>query len=561
MRNSMSALEVMETMNTSYNAMIDEFKEVQNIKEPLLQGLDKLEKWDAIFNDSTNNIEEKYTERLNDIKSSLDNNMSKLNASVLYLNTKNILPNTGVDITNELQMILNSVEENATLIFEKGEYILENEPTITKPINILGNGVVLKNNTTKATLKIKDTNNVTISGITFDGLWDGNASILPRWNNDGLYITSSTNIHIDNCIFKNYTDSGLRVSNSENENETNRITKNITVTNCYFDNIVQISTTFGGVENYIFNGNILCNIKSQLKFASNINPCKNVIITNNIFSNFNNLVQSGGAVIKLENVVNVNISNNVFENMFSTIDSNVMGAIRCSNTFNNVAIKNNQFLDISDVAILLDSGKSNLIEINDNTFKNCKRFIESKSNIIELIDVSNNTFDTSSTSAFYLRNVDSVDKLVFKGNKCFNLSSTENNFYINSTNTFIFKNNSLINSGKGIMLYGVKQSQIINNDLLNTHLLLYSSATSNSQIKDDYKNRTVYMINNNINYDSPTTSTGFMDINQVNLYAYNNSIVNVNNCFKVTNNEGFKIDGNNNYQVGASYNTTFPVNQ
>ena len=68
-----SALEIMKDMCDSFNEMTKEYQEVQAIKEPLENGLYKLNEWDKIFKDTSNKIEENYTDRLNEVSSQLDN--------------------------------------------------------------------------------------------------------------------------------------------------------------------------------------------------------------------------------------------------------------------------------------------------------------------------------------------------------------------------------------------------------------------------------------------------------------------------------------------------------
>ena len=52
----MSALEIMKDMSDEFDRMSNEFEEVQLIKEPLQEGLLKLDNWDKIFSDTSGKI-------------------------------------------------------------------------------------------------------------------------------------------------------------------------------------------------------------------------------------------------------------------------------------------------------------------------------------------------------------------------------------------------------------------------------------------------------------------------------------------------------------------------
>lgn len=71
-KKSMSALEIMKDMSDEFDRMTNEFEEVQLIKEPLQEGLLKLDNWDKIFSDTSGKIEEKYSSRLNEVNSQLE---------------------------------------------------------------------------------------------------------------------------------------------------------------------------------------------------------------------------------------------------------------------------------------------------------------------------------------------------------------------------------------------------------------------------------------------------------------------------------------------------------
>ena len=208
MRKSMSALEVLETMNSSYNAMIDEFKEVQNIKEPLLQGLDKLEKWDTIFKDSTNNIEGKYTERLNNIQSSLDNIEKK---AITYLDVID-----GNDITKQIKDCIKN-SSIKTVYIPNGTYYLS-EPINIECCKIKGDGI----NSTHIILKTvdsgfiadKNSNRIEICDMSIygEGITPNSAINLKDTSHGKLY-----NLNIHNC------NNGVLVSSNVRSFEFNKL--------------------------------------------------------------------------------------------------------------------------------------------------------------------------------------------------------------------------------------------------------------------------------------------------------------------------------------------------
>lgn len=489
--------------------------------------------------------------------------INELSASLKDIVTVNIV-NNGVNVnieadqTSKLQTVFDALNHGDTILFPKGNYRIEGTVTINKNIKIIGYGSRIKHSTQSALFQIIGVEDVIIEGITLDGEWDGNSDSLPRWSHDGLYIVGCKNVRVLNCNIKNFSDSGLRISNSLTELSSIRENIDTIVNGCLFDNVLQISTTFGGCKRYIFTNNTLKNMKSQLKFGSDNISAENIIISNNIFDSFVGSVQLTGSAIVIENCNKVLIDGNIFDNLTS-ITGLTMGAIRLNTKYDNITISNNKILNVQDTVITCAEGNSSNVSIHSNNMVSAKRFLEVKSTSLECLRIYNNSFDTCTDFAFYLKNLTYLGKCIFKNNNCVNLFGGGSNFYINNTDKLIFDGNDFINSGKGITLYGVKESEITNNLFNNTSLVLF--CTPITSVGVGYTNRVVVLSNNILFYPVVTVNTGFFDFNQIHLYAFNNKSINATNVFKVTDKAGYTIFGEGNTQTGGTTNLIFPANQ
>ena len=104
----------------------DESTESTNEFSALTLGLSKLDEWDKYFKETSGAIEEKYTERLNGIDASLEDNAKKLNNK--SVDVKVDFGAKGDGITDDTQAIRNAVRSGAKeVFFPPGTYIINIE--------------------------------------------------------------------------------------------------------------------------------------------------------------------------------------------------------------------------------------------------------------------------------------------------------------------------------------------------------------------------------------------------------------------------------------------------
>lgn len=103
------------------------------------------------------------------------------------------------------------------------------------------------------------------------------------WWENGIYIGSSHNTHISENKFYDFGDSALTISTDPADTTDQIDSTNHLVSNNYFYNITQTSTTStkGGSSNYSFVGNTVEHIKGSIKFATRKAGASHLKITNN----------------------------------------------------------------------------------------------------------------------------------------------------------------------------------------------------------------------------------------------------------------------------------------
>lgn len=174
-KKSMSALEIMKDMSDEFDRMTNEFEEVQLIKEPLQEGLLKLDNWDKIFSDTSGKIEEKYTSRLNEVNSQLDTKVNKKTLKMYY----HINDFDGNNDSEKIENAISTMPIGATLVFDGGVSYTVKDIIINKPLIFQGNGCIFLNDSDFTTLHNPtiwiNASNVEIDNIKFSYVgWDDN---------------------------------------------------------------------------------------------------------------------------------------------------------------------------------------------------------------------------------------------------------------------------------------------------------------------------------------------------------------------------------------------------
>ncbi|WP_129690847.1 glycosyl hydrolase family 28-related protein [Gottfriedia acidiceleris] len=328
------------------------------------------------------------------------------------------------DDTMAIQKALNDLNSKKnTLIFPKGTYTVTSRLYIhdLHRINIIGENATIENKANKinSIIYIKRCKNVAIKGFKFIGLTKTIKSIVP--GDRGIQFHGGENIIISKNIFKNFGDGALQLGSDSSDDPSNTVhPKEIYVTENFFNNIVQTSTTPSGAENYHFTNNKINKLFGAIKFAQRKNNGTNLFISNNkLTSNGNNSI--GFEIAGYSNITITNNDLNGFEkgvyfhqnenenaNSYESKDLLVqnnsfkncaVGIHIYNNTFSNgdqlimkgISIINNKIVD-SDFAIAFQGYKLQNIKIDKN-----KIYHSIKSDIYYDVNQDNNTGPTSFT--------------------------------------------------------------------------------------------------------------------------------------------------------------------
>lgn len=190
--------------------------------------------------------------------------------------------------------------------------------------------------------------NITVRGLSFYGktkVYDvANYATTtgPVWNDQGLYFASGSNITVDHNRFYDIGNGAVRITTADNDPVTGVNSFNASVTNNWFQNIYQVTTTsntqtHGGTANFLFYNNNLKDLRGSIKFASRTAGATNVKASNNTIFN------SSRDGFEISSYVNVELSYNRMLN----ITNNAINAYtndRATPGFNwgdGIVIKNN----------------------------------------------------------------------------------------------------------------------------------------------------------------------------------------------------------------------------
>gem|GEM_PF-914287 len=155
---------------------------------------------------------------------------------------------------------------------------------------------------------------ILLQGFEFYGTTTFQNGPTPVWPDQGVYFGSCRNVIVNNNKFFNFGDAALRITTSEADPVTGVDSINSTVTNNYFNNIYQVTTTsndkiHGGSRSYIMEKNTFVNLRGSVKFATRTPGASDIHILNNVIN--------GGDHFGLEvnNYSNMEIRGNNFENI------------------------------------------------------------------------------------------------------------------------------------------------------------------------------------------------------------------------------------------------------
>jgi hypothetical protein len=158
--------------------------------------------------------------------------------------------------------------------------------------------------------------NITIRGFEFYGQTSFQDSKNPVWTDQGIYFGSCNNVKIDNNKFFNFGNAAIRVTTNEADPVKGVNSFNTVVTNNYFNNIYQISTTsndnvHGATANYLMQNNTIVNLRGSVKFASRTDGAKDIKILNNV-------INGGDRYgLEIDNYDDFEIRDNTIENIRS----------------------------------------------------------------------------------------------------------------------------------------------------------------------------------------------------------------------------------------------------
>ena len=252
--------------------------------------------------DDKNFLNKQMTSNFNVLQSQIDNLVNdniiyNVNDNIIYFNNVNELnvTSSGADITGPLQTLINNLPANKSnvVVIPSGTYKINGLNLISNlTLDISDNANIITDD--ESTFILKDLRNVTIKGGNFNG--SGYKGIFIA------HIIDCVNVKVDGIKCRRYK-SGITVTNS---NEC-RIINNT------FSDLVDISggigISFVGSNDCFAAYNKIDNVYQDCILV--YNNSKNIIITNNICSNWNKEIDQGRAGIQVYWSTDCIVSNNI----------------------------------------------------------------------------------------------------------------------------------------------------------------------------------------------------------------------------------------------------------
>lgn len=255
------------------------------------------------------------------------------------------IPDDGKPDNNSINHVLNMLQlslpegeklRNLTVFFPSGVYHLDKSiqlvnfdtvsfigrkatdtPSVLLKTELFGNSINrLVNDYRKAAiLDFRYGRNLTVEFLSLKGQTTSLYESHIWWDN-GIYIGSSYNTDISENKFYDFGDSALTITTDFDDTTGQINSKNHFVSNNYFYNITQTSTTStkGGSSNYSFVGNTVKHVKGSIKFATRKAGASHLKITNNKITSAG--VGSGIPInngFEIEGYTKVHISTNTLD--------------------------------------------------------------------------------------------------------------------------------------------------------------------------------------------------------------------------------------------------------
>lgn len=216
-------------------------KEYESLKKQILD-----ENSQITLNNKIDNTKVELSEKIDNTKTEIIDNVAKYNNVVNLGKLGAVSETVNYDKTNKIynmtdisNIIQSSIDSNYdTIIFPKGNYLIDNEITITKPLTLIGNGCNIYSSPSSSkvkrifTLKSSD---VSISNFNFYSELE--------------YTNKSVNHADANCITSNVMAISI-VGKDTNQN-------NVNVLNCYFNKLTY------GVSIWQSKNSLLSNLKAD----------------------------------------------------------------------------------------------------------------------------------------------------------------------------------------------------------------------------------------------------------------------------------------------------------
>lgn len=409
----------------------------------LTETLKTVSDWDRYFSETSGKIEEKYTLRLNEVQSSLDDMTYLINSTMTTLEIQKVLDNYR-NVT-----FLQGDYTVGGLYFKNNTIINFNDGVIFNTITNLG--------TRERILNFKDVENITLKGVAtikFHGSYTGE-------QRHGVSIEGSNNIKID--VIKCYGASGDSVSiDGVDEGLRNR---NISINRIYSFNAKRGGLVVVDVDNLYVNSLYVENETSMLRYTSGLHfepytphSIKNININTVDIKGSTNVI-SRGLIVNLQQLrevkdvsINISVLNiNNSEYPFEIVHLNTINTVKTNGLININNANIEKFIYGASIQNF-EKTKSPLLKINN--------LYMSKGNINNIIADS-----TAYINCIYNNLHDGVlgniiiDNFIFIGDdKTYTVVVAKNN-----TNAIT---DIVIGSIKNLGVMGIKEGDISNSPII-----------------------------------------------------------------------------------------------
>ncbi len=519
---------------------------------------------------------------------------------IIYVNSSIETSGTGESWINPVKTIqeaMNYVSNNGTILLAEGIYNSTNDYNliINQNINIIGetqNNVIINGLKANRIMSITQSNNVTITNITFI---NGNSTNGAAINNNGNLIISNCNF-INNTVSQSggaiYSQNNIELYNSNFTNNSARIggairtiNKELIINNCTFTNnsaLYNKTSGWGGalalrnITSIISNSSFYTNHASYVGGAIDveygnytIDNC--IFIKNNVYKLYG---QYGGAITIHSS--NSNITNSIFYNNSGSyggaIDIENSNLLVTNNTLiNNTAIyggainnlntiitykNNNMTKNYAQRGGAIYSYNSNNTIINTTFGSNQAQYGGAIYAQNKLLNIYNSTFQLNNAKIYGGALYNTGSKLnIYRTILSNNYAGKYGGAIYNTNNGIVTTSYSVIINNKKVDIYNVKGS-------VNAKYNWWGSNSNPnySRIHNTVANHYIYMtvtLNNKSTYVNKNT-TATVSLNN---YYYNGKIVSfnskINNIPTIPITQYFTEKNKNYYNNGFIINGTY----